>query len=86
MNCGLDLLAALVAMTLTVGGTLAESCSSSMADDAVYVYLTTTSRLQIVYRQENRRRDMQYGKPPPDVPVDTTILADKVHVSSVVTG
>ena len=84
MNCGLDLLAALVAMTLTVGGTLAGSCPS-IADDAVYVYLTTF-RLQIVYRWENRRRDMQYGKPPPDVPVDTTILADKVHASSIVTG
>ncbi len=46
-----------------------------MADDAVYV---TTSRSQIVYRRENRRRDMQYGKPPPDTPVDTTELADKV--------
>ena len=68
-------------MTLTVGGTLAGSCPSSMADDAVYVYLTT-SRLQIVYRRENRRRDMQYGKPPPDAPVDTTILADKVHTIS----
>ena len=71
-------------MTLTVGGTLAGSCPS-IADDAVYVYLTTF-RLQIVYRWENRRRDMQYGKPPPDVPVDTTILADKVHASSIVTG
>ncbi|KAM5543408.1 hypothetical protein V8D89_002659 [Ganoderma adspersum] len=48
VNCGLDLLAALVAVTLT-----------------------------IVYRRENRRRDMQYGKPPPDAPVDTTELADK---------
>ncbi|PIL23410.1 MFS general substrate transporter [Ganoderma sinense ZZ0214-1] len=48
VNCGLDLLAALVAVTLT-----------------------------IVYRGENRRRDVQYGKPLPNAPVDTTELADK---------
>ncbi|KAI1794378.1 MFS general substrate transporter [Ganoderma leucocontextum] len=60
VNCGLDFLAALVAVILTIS-----------------------------YRWENRRRNMQYGKPPPNAPVDTTELADKVlyiltfHLSAV---
>ncbi|TBU38662.1 MFS general substrate transporter [Dichomitus squalens] len=48
VNCGLDLLAALIAAILT-----------------------------ICYQRENRRRDIQYGKPDPNALVDTSELADK---------
>ena len=43
--------------------------------------------LYVSYKLENRRRDQLYGKPDPDAPVDTTVLADKVcHPSQCTVG
>jgi hypothetical protein len=40
-------------------------------------YLLSMMNMQVSYRRDNRNRDKLYGKPDPEMHVDTSELADK---------
>lgn len=69
VSCALQFLGALAAVILTV---------STSAILVLHAY--TNYVRQISYRNDNKRRDIKYGKPVQDMPVDTSELADKVRI------
>lgn len=74
VNCALEILAAVIALVLTVSP---QAALSGQVEDVDAFWP------QASYRLENRRRDRIHGKVDLDAVVDTTELADKVNSMSI---